>query len=96
MDFVENHTGYLLKKNLSQTIKNYERYSQNTEKVILYREKVKTAFDKIFSKSLSMQFSLRVHANLIHFFLIDSLDVPLQKYIFNNSPRLNMVKTENK
>ncbi len=34
MVFVENFTGYLLKKNSSVYVKIWERYSENTERVI--------------------------------------------------------------
>ena len=64
--------------------------------MILFTEAVTNAYNKIFSKSLSMSLSLMVHANSIQFFLIDSLDVTLQKYIFNISVQSNMAKIKEK
>ncbi len=54
------------------------------------------SWTKLSAKSFSMQFSLRVHANSIQFFLINSLDLALKNCICNFSLRCNMIKLEQK
>jgi hypothetical protein len=58
------------------------------------RERIHNDFDNILSKILSMSFSLRVDANQMQVFLIDSLDVTLQIHMFNISSLLNTPKIE--
>ncbi len=76
-------------KKWNENIKNWDKYLQNTKRVILYKEK-KCLWPNFFKIFIDVFFSRRVHANLTYFFLIDSLDVTLQKYIFNIPPRLTM------
>jgi hypothetical protein len=52
--------------------------------------------DEIFSKFVLMSVSLRVDANWMQFFFIDSLDVTSRKYMFNIFLLLNMAKIEKK
>ncbi len=59
----------------------------------LHRQEPKSASNQIFSKFLSMWFSRTTHANWT-FFLIDSLDVALQKSILNICPRWNMTRSD--